>query len=132
MNLVTNNKKLKKEKKKPASMITNRPTICSLVFFLTLPTTVSFLSFSNTFILFPFLLYQLSSVTQSCPTLCDPMDCSTPGSLSITNSQSLLKLMSTESVIPFNHLILCRLLLLLPSIFPSIRVFSNESALHIR
>ena len=53
-------------------------------------------------------------------------------SLSITNSQSLLKLKSIESVMPSNHLILCRPLLLLPSIFPSIRVFSNESALHIR
>ena len=53
-------------------------------------------------------------------------------SLSITNSQSLLKLMSTESVMPSNHLILCRPLLLLPSIFPSIRVFSNESVLCIR
>ena len=52
--------------------------------------------------------------------------------LSIANSQSLLKLMPTESVIPSNHLILCRPLLLLPSIFPSIRVFSNESVLHIR
>ena len=61
------------------------------------------------------------------------MDCSTPGqaSLSITNSWSLLKLMSIESVMPSNHLILCRPLLL-PSIFPSIRVFSNESVLHIR
>ena len=53
-------------------------------------------------------------------------------SLSITNSQSLLKLMSIESVMPSNHLILCHPLLFLPSIFPSIRVFSNESALHIR
>ena len=53
-------------------------------------------------------------------------------SLSITNSQSLLKLMSVESVIPSNHLILCRPLLLLPSIFPSIRVYSNESVLRIR
>ena len=53
-------------------------------------------------------------------------------SLSITNSQSLLTLMSIESVMPSNHLILCHPLLLLPSIFPSIRVFSNESALHIR
>ena len=52
-------------------------------------------------------------------------------SLSITNSRSLLKLMSIESVMPSNHLILCHLLLL-PSIFPSVRVFSNESALHIR
>ena len=53
-------------------------------------------------------------------------------SLYITNSWSLLKLMSIESVMPSNHLILCRLLLLLPSIFPSIRVFSSESALHNR
>ena len=53
-------------------------------------------------------------------------------SLSITNSQSLLKLMSVESVMPSNHLILCRPLFLPPSIFPSIRVFSNESILHIR
>ena len=51
---------------------------------------------------------------------------------SITNSQSSLKLMTIESVMPSNHLILCRPLLLPPSIFPSIRVFSNESALHIR
>ena len=53
-------------------------------------------------------------------------------SLSITNSRSLLKLMSTESVIPPNHLILCHPLLIWPSIFPSIRVFSNESVLYIR
>ena len=53
-------------------------------------------------------------------------------SLSITNSQSLCKLMSIESVMPPNHLILCCPLLLLPSIFPSIRVFSNESVLHTR
>ena len=55
-----------------------------------------------------------------------------PGSLSIVNSQNLLKLMSIESIMPFNHLVLCRPLLLLPSIFPSVRVFSNESALCIR
>ena len=53
-------------------------------------------------------------------------------SLSITNSQSPPKLMSIESVMPSNHLILCHLLLLPPSIFPSIRVFSNKSVLHIR
>ena len=53
-------------------------------------------------------------------------------SLSITNSRSISKFMSIELVMPSNHLILCRLLLLLPSIFPSIRVFSNESALYIR
>ena len=60
------------------------------------------------------------------------MDCSMPGFLSITNSQSLLKLMSIKSVIPSNHLILCHPLLLLPSIFPSIRMFSKESVLGIR
>jgi len=74
---------------------------------------------------------QFSSTTQSCPTLCDSMDCSMP-SLSITNSQSLLKLLSIKSVMPSNHLILCCPLLLLPSIFPSMRVFSNESVLCIR
>ena len=67
----------------------------------------------------------------SCLTPCYPMDCSRPGFLSITNSQSLLKLMSTESVMPSNRLILCCPLLFLPSIFPSIRVFSNESVLCI-
>ena len=60
------------------------------------------------------------------------MDCSTPVPQSITNSWSLLKLTSVESVMPSNHLILCHPHLLLPSIFPSIRVFSNESVLHIR
>ena len=75
---------------------------------------------------------QVSSVTQLCPALCNPMDCSMPGSLSITNSQSLFRLMSIESVMPSNHLILCHPLLLLPSVFPSIRVFSNESTLHMR
>ena len=75
---------------------------------------------------------QFGSVAQLCPTLCDPMDCSMPGFLSITNSQSLLKLISIESMMPSSHLILCRPLLLLPSVFPSIRVFLNESVLHIR
>ena len=64
--------------------------------------------------------------------LCDPMDCSTQAALSFTVPQNLLKLMSIESVMPFNHLILCRPLLLLPSIFPSIRVFFNESVLRVR
>ena len=75
---------------------------------------------------------QFSSVAQSCPTLCDPMNCSTPGSLSITNSRSSLKLTSIESVMPSSHLILCRPLLLLPPIPLSIRIFSNESTLHMR
>ena len=73
-----------------------------------------------------------SSVAQSCPTLCSSMDHSTPASLSITTSQSLLKLMSIELVMLSNCLILCRPLLLPPSIFPSIRVFSNDSVLHNR
>ena len=65
-------------------------------------------------------------------TLCDPRGCSTPGFLSFTISWSSLKLMSIESVMPFNHLILCHPLLLLPPIPPSIRVFSNESTLCMR
>ena len=69
---------------------------------------------------------------QSCPTLYDPMNRSIQASLFITNSWSLLKLRSIESVMPLNHLILCHPPLLPSSIFPSIRVFSNESALHIR
>ena len=69
------------------------------------------------------------SVAKSCPTLCHPVDCSMPGFpvlQSFTISQSLLKLMSIELVMPFNHLILCLPLLFLPSIFPSIKVISNE------
>ena len=77
-------------------------------------------------------LLQFSSVSQSCPTLCDPMNHSSQASLSIINSQSLLKFMSIESVMPSSHLILCRPLLLLPPIPPSFRVFSNESTLHMR
>ena len=75
---------------------------------------------------------QLSLVTHSCLTLCDPIDWAHKVSLSITNSQSLLKLMSLESVMPSNNLTVCQPLLLLPSIFASIRVFSNELVLHIR
>ena len=73
-----------------------------------------------------------TSVTQSCLTLCNRMDCSMPASLFIMNSQNLLKLMSIELLMPSNHLILCRPLLLPPSIFPSTRVFYNESVLCIR
>ena len=75
---------------------------------------------------------QFSSVAQSCLTLWDPMNCSTPGLLSITNSQSWLKLIPIESVMPTGHLILCCPLLLLPPTPPSIRVFSNESNLRMR
>ena len=78
-------------------------------------------------------LLQISSVQSlSCVRLfVTPWTSARQVSLSITNSRSLLKLKSIESVMPSNWLILCRLLLLLPSVFPSIRVFSNESALHI-
>ena len=75
---------------------------------------------------------QFSSVTQSCPTLCDSMNCSTPGLPVHRQLPESSQTHVIESVMPSNHLILCRPLLLLPSIFPSIRVFSNESALHIR
>ena len=74
----------------------------------------------------------ISSVAQSCQTPCDPMDCSTPGLPVHHQLLSLLRLTSLESVMPSRHLILCHPLLLLPSIFPSSRVFSNESALCIR
>ena len=77
----------------------------------------------------------LSSLLQSfshVPLFATPWTAARQASLSITSSRSLLKLMSIESVIPSNHLILCRPLLFLPSIFPSTRIFSNESVLHIR
>ena len=69
----------------------------------------------------------VSSVAQSCLTLCDPMDCSTPGFRPSPTPRAC-----SNSVMPCNGLILCRPLLLMPSIFPSIRVFSSESVLHIR
>ena len=72
------------------------------------------------------------SVAKPCLTLCDPMDWAPQASLSFIISWSLLRLMSIELVMPSNHLILCCPLLLPPSIFPRIRVFSNESALLIR
>ena len=72
-----------------------------------------------------------SSVAQSCPTLCDPMNCSTPG-FPVINSRSSLRLTSIKSVMPSSHPMLCRPLLLLPPIPPSIRVFSNESTPHMR
>ena len=71
-------------------------------------------------------------VAKSCPTLCEPMDCSTQGFLVLHCLPKFLRFMSIELVMPSNHLILCRPLLLPPSIFPSIRVFSNESVVHIR
>ena len=75
---------------------------------------------------------QFSSVTQSCPSLCDSMDCSTLGFPVHHQLPELAQIYVHRVVIPSNHLILCHLLLLPPSIFPSIRVFSNESVLHIR
>ena len=77
------------------------------------------------------LSVQFSSVAQSRPTLCDPMDCSMPG-LPVHHHLPEFKLTSIESVMPSSHLILCHPLLLLPPIPPSIRVFFNESALHMR
>ena len=76
--------------------------------------------------------YQFHSVTQSCLTPCDPLDCSTSGLPVHPNSQSLLKFLPTELVMPSNHFTLCNPLPLPPSIFPSIRVFSHDSALHIK
>ena len=77
-------------------------------------------------------LIQFSSVAQSRLTVCNPWTAAHQASLSTTNSQSLLKPTSVELVMPSNHLILCHPLRFLPSIPPSIRVFSNESALYIR
>ena len=75
---------------------------------------------------------RFSSVAQSCPTLCNPKIAACQAFLSITNSRSSLKFTSIKSVMPSSHLILCRPLLLLPPISPSIRVFSNESTLLMR
>ena len=80
---------------------------------------------------FLFLVLQFSSVAQSCRTFVTPLIAAHQASLSITNSRSSLRLTSIESVIPSSHLILCCPLLLLPPIPPSIRVFPNESTLHM-
>ena len=76
--------------------------------------------------------YDFSSVTQLCRLFVTPWTAALQASLSVTDFQSLFKFMSTQSVMSSNHLIFCCPLLLLPSIFPSIRIFSNESVLHIR
>ena len=95
-------------------------------------------SFHLGYLIFFWTRVQLSTVfscclvAKSCPTLCSSMDCSVAGSSVLRISQRLLKFMSTEPVMLSNHLILCHPLLLLPSVFPSMRVFSIESALHIR
>ena len=87
----------------------------------------SFYKREHVTVLFLQLVQSLSAVW-----LCDPVNCSMPGLPVHHQPQSLLRFMSIESVMPSNHLILCCPLLLLPSIFPSIRVFSTESVLHIR
>ena len=74
----------------------------------------------------------VSSVTQQCPALCNPMDCSTPGFPVHHQLPELAQTHVHQVMMPSNHLILCCPLLLLPSTFPSIRIFSNESVLHIR
>ena len=78
------------------------------------------------------LLYQFSSVAQLCPTLCDPMDCSTPGLPVHHQLPEFTQAHVHWAVMPSNHLILCCPLLLPTSVIPNIRVFSNESVLHIR
>ena len=116
-----------------------------IIFLLLLECTMKILSVSisfnagyqvpDTYLALKCLLYesvQFSSVSQSCPTLSTPWTAARQASLSITNSRSLLKLMSIKSGMPSNHFILCCPFLFPPSIFPSIRVFSSESVLHIR
>ena len=98
---------------------------CMLKCFIIYSASVQFSATSHT-------LHQFSSVTQSCPILCNPTNCSMHGLPTITNSRSLLRLMSSESVMPSDHLILRCPLLLLPLILPIIKVFSNESVLRIR
>ena len=83
----------------------------------------------ETLIIYNHLFSLVSSVAQSCPTLCDPMNCSMPGLPVHHQLLEFVRFTSIESVMPSNHLLL---LLLLPSIFSSIRVFSNESVLRIR
>ena len=101
----------------------------SAVSFLYVPTLTSIHDYWKTKALTQFSSVQSLSRVHLFAT---PWTAARQASLSITNSQSLLKLMSIESMMPSNHLILCHPLLLLPSVFPSIRVFSNESVLCIR
>ena len=105
--------------------------------FIAYGTTYHFFGFSRDILLPSFIVHIVAIVivvqSLSCVRLfATPCTAARQASLSISKSQSLLKLMSIESVMPSNHLIFCRPLLLLPSVFPSIRVFSNESALCIR
>ena len=79
-----------------------------------------------------FSIFQFSSVAELCPTLCDPMDCSTPAFPVYHQLPELTQIHVHQLVMPSNHLILCHTLLLLPSVFPSFRIFSNELVLSIR
>ena len=101
--------------------------------FLAKPIKDTFFVFTKNFMnnVITVLFHCCCSVTQLCPTLCNPVDCSTPGFVDLYHPWSMLKLLSVELVIPSRHLILCCPLLLLPSVFPSIRVFFNKSAVCI-
>ena len=90
------------------------------------------ISYQDQFSSVQFSSVQFSSVAQSCLTLCDPMNCSTPGLPVHHHLLESIRLTSIESVMPSSHLILCKPLLLLPPIVPSIRVFSSESTLRMR
>ena len=95
--------------------------------------TIRMIKWILNFRMFAHMFFQFSSIQSlSHVRLCDPMKRSMPGLPVITNSQSLLRLMSIKSVMSSNHLILCCPLLLPPSIFPTIKVFSSKSVLHIR
>ena len=112
----------------------HRKNLCTLA---VIPISTFLLPLATYFVGFPFkvkklytsFLYCCCSVSQLCLTICNPMDCSTPAYLSFTISRGLLKLMYIELVMPSKVLIFCSPLLLLPSIFPSIMIFSNESVL---
>ena len=118
------------------SSLLTHPAILTLVSFHNLVN--QFLTINLFYYILPYKIYillvcfsQFSPVTQLGSTLCDPMDCSTPG-LPVHHQLPEFTQTHVHQVMPSSHLILCRPLLLLPSIFPSIRVFSSESVLHIR
>ena len=122
---------------RPPVLLRHHSILCLIVswlsFFLCLCAHVAFSSYGTSLVGFVIKLLQFSSLQMLiCVRLfATPWTTAHQASLSVTNSWSLLKLMSVESVMPSNNLILCHPLLL-PSIFPSIRVFSNESVLYIR
>ena len=97
-----------------------------------LTSAISNLSMVQWFVFHSILTFSSDQLLSCVQLFVTPWIAASPASLSITNSQSLLKLMSVKSVMPSNHLILCHPFLLLPSVFPSIKVFSNESVLYIR